>query len=238
VKLEQLAFDISSSSGSSAVATPLVEAPLVEAPLVEAEPVGAPPVEMPPGSGDHPFTYPVTYPFTYPFTMELRRGGPRRRKVEGVLHRGHFVVSYPRWMAETDALPIAIELADRITKRVTSRGIDLTQRARRLARAHDLPVPASIEWSERQTSLWGSCRTDEARIRISARLADLPAFVLDYVIVHELAHLVHADHSPHFHALVARYPRAERAMGYLMALSAHGDHRDTDAGHTSDHLPT
>jgi hypothetical protein len=37
--------------------------------------------------------------------------------------------------------------------------------------------------------------------------------------VHELAHLVEANHSPAFNALVARYPLAERARGFLMAIS-------------------
>jgi predicted metal-dependent hydrolase len=36
--------------------------------------------------------------------------------------------------------------------------------------------------------------------------------------VHELAHLVHASHGPEFWALVNRYPKTERARGYLMAL--------------------
>jgi predicted metal-dependent hydrolase len=43
--------------------------------------------------------------------------------------------------------------------------------------------------------------------------------VLDYVLVHELAHLVVPDHSPAFHEIVDRYPRAERARGFLIAMS-------------------
>ena len=46
----------------------------------------------------------------------------------------------------------------------------------------------------------------------------LPAFVVEYVLVHELAHLVQASHGPEFWALVNRYPKTERARGYLMAL--------------------
>jgi predicted metal-dependent hydrolase len=41
--------------------------------------------------------------------------------------------------------------------------------------------------------------------------------VLEYVVMHELAHLLEANHGPRFWQLVARYPRTERARGYLMA---------------------
>ena len=74
-------------------------------------------------------------------------------------------------------------------------------------------------WSGRQTRRWGSCSPADATIRISDRLAELPLWVLDYVIVHELAHLAEANHGPGFHALVARYPRSERAVGFLEAVS-------------------
>ena len=56
-------------------------------------------------------------------------------------------------------------------------------------------------------------------IRISVRVAQFPSWVRDYVIVHELAHLRHPGHTPSFWALVNRYPRAERARGYLIAKS-------------------
>lgn len=152
------------------------------------------------------------------FRVELRRGSTRRRNVEGVLRDGVFVVSYPPRMALADAERIAQELALRMERRVAADHIDLAARARRLARELDLPEPVSIEWSARQRSLWGTCLPGAGVIRISQRLAEYPRFVLDYVIVHELAHLVAPDHGPRFRALVARYAKAERAIGFLMAL--------------------
>jgi hypothetical protein len=73
-------------------------------------------------------------------------------------------------------------------------------------------------WAD-QRSQWGSCTPSTGEIRISNRLAAYPPWILDYVLVHELAHLVEANHSPAFNALVARYPLAERARGFLMAIS-------------------
>ena len=78
-------------------------------------------------------------------------------------------------------------------------------------------VPASVDYSTQQDRIHGSCSVQSGRIRLSHRLAGMPAWVHDYVLVHELAHLQVPNHSVAFWALVNRYPLAERARGYLMA---------------------
>lgn len=110
-------------------------------------------------------------------------------------------------------------LVTKVDRKVTSARIDLAQRARDLARSYGLATPASIEWSDRQMRRWGSCSPTEGSIRISDRLASMPGWVLDSVLIHELAHLVVPNHGAEFDALVGRYPLAERAKGYLMAVS-------------------
>lgn len=87
----------------------------------------------------------------------------------------------------------------------------------------------SIRYVTNQNTRWGSCSPGRGTIRISHRLATAPGFVLDYVIAHELAHLFEPGHTPAFWKLVYRYPRAERAIGYLMALGR-GDPNPTIRG--------
>ncbi len=136
-----------------------------------------------------------------------------------------------RWVGETIEVrvPEALSEAERdrhvqtltarlINKRSADR-IDLTERAGTLAREYHLPVPTSIEWSTRQLQRWGSCTPANGTIRISSRLSAFPTWVVDHVILHELAHLVVADHSPAFHELISNFPNAERAEGFLLAVS-------------------
>ena len=70
-----------------------------------------------------------------------------------------------------------------------------------------------------QTVRWGSCTPGDRAIRLSERLQPLPGWVVDYVIVHELVHLLEPGHDDSFWAWVERYPRAERARGYLLGWS-------------------
>lgn len=154
--------------------------------------------------------------------IEMKRGTPRRRRVEGVLRGDTLVVTFPQRMSKADAAPIAEELRVRMERRIARDRIDLMVRARKLARTYGLPRPKSVEWSDRQQGRWGSCSPSDKSIRLSSRLSDYPDWVIDYVLMHELAHLVHADHSSEFHAVVALYPKTERAIGFLIAKSYEG----------------
>jgi predicted metal-dependent hydrolase len=81
----------------------------------------------------------------------------------------------------------------------------------------------SIIFSDRQRKRHGSCNTLTGDIRISRKLLSMPGWVLDYVIVHELAHLVFPDHSKGFWDLVIQYRYAERARGFLIARDLEDD---------------
>ena len=80
-------------------------------------------------------------------------------------------------------------------------------------------VPSSVRWVDNQRARWGSCTPADGSIRLSRRLLGMPGWVLDYVIVHELAHLIVPDHGPRFWALVDGYPKTERAKGYLEGVA-------------------
>ena len=102
---------------------------------------------------------------------------------------------------------------------------DLQQRAERLA-ADFLtgpggpPTPGAVRWVTNQRHRWGSCTPGTGVIRLSSRLQAMPDWVVDHVRLHELPHLVEPGHTPAFRRLVARYPQAERAEGYLEGYSA------------------
>jgi hypothetical protein len=99
---------------------------------------------------------------------------------------------------------------------------DLAGRARRLSEAYldGRARPTSVTWSARQRQRWGSATAERGAVRISERLREAPVWVLDYVLLHELAHLVAPrGHGPEFHALLARYPHHDMAEGFLRGLA-------------------
>jgi predicted metal-dependent hydrolase len=81
----------------------------------------------------------------------------------------------------------------------------------------------SIRYVTNQKKRFGSCTSSYGTIRISHRVQRMPAWVRDYVLVHELAHLIEPNHSRAFWDLVNRYPKTERARGYLMAIGMEAD---------------
>lgn len=154
----------------------------------------------------------------------------RRKTVQATVIDGVIRVQAPAGI-DADELDRHIEeLVGRLERRYQASSVDLEARAEQLARRYSLPRPTSVAWAE-QRSRWGSCTPATGQIRLSTRLAGWPPWVLDYVLVHELAHLVVPDHSPAFRALVDRYPKAERARGFLMAKSFGAD---DEGGATAD----
>ena len=153
----------------------------------------------------------------------MRRSTRRRRTVTAYRESGRTVVLIPaaftpaeerRWVAQMVA-----KLQTREERRRRSLGGDeqLVARALELSAAHldGVPRPTSVRWVDNQQRRWGSCTPADGSIRLSSRLRGMPEYVVDYVLVHELAHLIEPSHDQRFWALVARYPRAERARGFL-----------------------
>jgi predicted metal-dependent hydrolase len=149
--------------------------------------------------------------------VEVVRSARRRKTVQAREVGGVLRVSIPASMTVADEERWVAEMVRRMERRAVTDGIDLDARAEALADRYRLPRPAAIRWVDNQEWRWGSCTPSDRTIRISSRLAREPGWVLDYVIVHELAHLSAPRHDARFWALVGRYPRAERARGFLMA---------------------
>jgi len=157
------------------------------------------------------------------FRVEVVRSARRRRTVGAQLLGDVLTVTVPAWMSAADTDRWVGTMSQRFLRRQTTDRIDLSRRADLLARRHRLPRPRSITWAGDLRSRWGSCTPSTGNVRISSRVAAFPDWVVDYVIVHELVHLAVPDHSPRFWSMVARYPRAERARGYLIAKSGDVD---------------
>ena len=159
--------------------------------------------------------------------VEVVRSARRRKTVQAAVVDGRIRVQLPAWMSAEEERNYVTALVDRLERQYRSDHVDLEARASELAHRYGLPQPESVMWTDRQRSRWGSCSPSTGEIRVSRRLAEWPAWVLDYVLVHELAHLVEANHSAAFHRLVDQYPRSERAKGFLIAKGLYGD-RDAD----------
>lgn len=147
------------------------------------------------------------------------RSPKRRKTAQARLVDGRLEVRIPARSSRAEEARLVEQFRHRFERSRSATHIDLRERARHLARRFDLPEPADIRWVSNQAHRWGSCTPATGVIRISDRMAGFPPWVVDHVIVHELAHLVERRHDARFHRLVARNPLAERAEGYLIAKS-------------------
>lgn len=159
-------------------------------------------------------------------SVEVRRSSRRRRTVTAYREQDHIVVLIPQRMSKAEERKFVDEMVRKVLAREAKQRApqgDTDLRTRAVALATQILDPAvgrevrpkSVTWVSNQNHRWGSCTPSAGTIRLSDRLRPMPTWVVDYVLVHELTHLVHADHSAEFWALVSRYEFAERARGFL-----------------------
>ncbi len=152
--------------------------------------------------------------------VEIRRSRRRRKSVQAYRDGARIVVLMPAGLTRAeeqvwvDTMVAKVEGRER---RERPDDEDLHARAVALSRRFlgGAAEPTSVRWVDNQRRRWGSCTPEDGTIRLSSRLQDLPDWVVDYVLVHELAHLLVPHHGPEFWAHVERYPRTERARGFL-----------------------
>ena len=152
--------------------------------------------------------------------VEVRRSARRSRTVSAYREGDRTVVLIPARMSHAEEQRWVTQMLEKLAAQERRRilGDDaLMGRARELSAAYlgGRAQPVQVRWVTNQNSRWGSCTPSEGTIRLSHRLQGMPEYVLDYVLLHELAHLLVPDHGPAFWALLEAYPRTERARGYL-----------------------
>lgn len=159
--------------------------------------------------------------------IDVRRSRRRKRTVSARVEGETVVVLMPAGLPRSEERRLISEMLAKLARTGRRRGTrasdaELMERAQVLSSKWlgGRAVPDSVRWVPTMTTRWASCSPDSREIRISESLRDVPAYVLDYVVVHELAHLVvPGGHPPEFWELVRCFPRTERAMGYLEAYS-------------------
>ncbi|WP_301127979.1 M48 metallopeptidase family protein [Streptomyces cacaoi] len=173
--------------------------------------------------------------------VEVRRSARRRRTVSAYREGDRTIVLIPaRMSAEEEARWVRVML-EKLAAQESRRRLgdeDLAERAAQLSEQYldGHACPASVRWVTNQNTRWGSCTPAEGSIRLSHRLQGMPEYVIDYVLLHELAHLLVPGHGPRFWRLLEAYPRTDRARGFLEGVVAAErlPHRSADSGRPED----
>lgn len=166
-----------------------------------------------------------------PPTVVVRRSARRKRTVTAYRDADTIVVLIPQRMTKADERVFVEDMVAKVLARESRTGAprgdaELARRAAELSAQYlapqlgYAPQPASVSWVRNQNHRWGSCTPSTATIRLSHRMQAMPAWVVDYVLLHELAHLIEAAHSRRFWKLVNVYPDADKAQGFLEGFQA------------------
>ena len=157
--------------------------------------------------------------------VEVRRSKRRRRTVSAYREGDRIVVLIPASLSRRQEAEWVEAMVARVEKAEARRrpsDDELLKRAHTLSRTwlSGRALPATVRWVDNQRTRWGSCTPVDRSIRLSRRMQEMPDWVIDYVLVHELAHLIEPGHNDRFWRWVDRYPHAERAKAWLDGYSA------------------
>lgn len=161
-------------------------------------------------------------------SYEIRRSKRRKKSVGAFREQGRTIIVAPIRMPAKEVHEYARELIQKLNfqhEKIASQEL-LEIRARHLVKTYldidvfaEHPVPVKIRWVTNQNSRWGSCTPSDGNIRISHRIQGMPEYVIDAVLLHELVHLIVADHSPRFYEYLAKFEDYRLAKEYLAGYS-------------------
>jgi predicted metal-dependent hydrolase len=162
----------------------------------------------------------------------VRRSARRRRTVAAFWEDGTAVVAIPASFSRAQEREWVHRMLEKLRlqgargakgagRRRPRSDADLAAHAAELSAKYfgGRAVPSSVRWVTNQNSRWGSATPSEGTIRLSAKLQPMPQWVIDYVLLHELAHLLVAGHDAAFWRLLEAYPETERAKAFLDGVS-------------------
>ncbi|MCC9173167.1 M48 metallopeptidase family protein [Arthrobacter sp. zg-Y179] len=155
--------------------------------------------------------------------IQVRRSARRKRTVNAVFRDGVALISIPAHFSTAQEAEWVRRMVARLEERAAGVPDPETSESELMLRAAELSRiylsgrarPQSVRWVSNQNSRWGSATPGRGTIRLSDKLQGMPEWVIDYVLLHELAHLLVPSHGPAFWRLLESYPQTETAKAFL-----------------------
>jgi len=160
--------------------------------------------------------------------IKIVRSPNRKKTISAKLRENELLIYLPSGLSKSEENQWVEKMCQHMEKKMQKCEPDsdaLLKRANELNRRYfngKIKIN-SIKYVTNQNSIFGSCNPRKGTIRISHRVAKMPQWVKDYLIIHEMAHFISPDHSKTFREMVNRYMYAERARGYLIAKGMEKD---------------